>query len=177
MKLFALIVTQVISLSLFADYSINVSISEQRLYLLSDDLIIRSYPISSSAYGEGQTENSLKTPLGKHEIKTKIGTNVPKYQFFVSRQHISQEADIIEEAVDSPDDFITTRIMWLTGLTQGFNRGGNVDSFERYIYIHGTHEEGLIGKKASHGCIRMLNHDVLELFRIVPAKTTVNIYL
>jgi hypothetical protein len=177
MKLFALIVTQVISLSLFADYSINVSISEQRLYLLSDDLIIRSYPISSSAYGEGQTENSLKTPLGKHEIKTKIGTNVPKYQFFVSRQHISQEADIIEEAVDSPDDFITTRIMWLTGLTQGFNRGGNVDSFERYIYIHGTHEEGLIGKKASHGCIRMLNHDVLELFKIIPAKTTVNIYL
>jgi lipoprotein-anchoring transpeptidase ErfK/SrfK len=67
--------------------------------------------------------------------------------------------------------------MWLTGLTEGFNKGGNVDSFARYIYIHGTHEEGLIGQKASHGCIRMLNHDVLELFKIIPVKTTVNIYL
>ena len=177
MKLLILILTQVISTSLFADYSINVSISEQRLYLLSDESIIRSYSISSSAYGEGQIENSLKTPLGKHEVKTKIGTNVSKYQFFVSREHIPQEVNIIHEPIDSPDDFITTRIMWLTGLTEGFNKGGNVDSFDRYIYIHGTHEEGLIGKKASHGCIRMLNHDVLELFRIVPAKTAVNIYL
>ena len=172
-----IILTQFISIPLFADYSINVSISEQRLYLLSDESIIRSYPISSSAYGEGQIENSLKTPLGAHEVKTKIGTNVSKYQFFVSREHIPQEVNIIHEPIDSPDDFITTRIMWLTGLTEGFNKGGNVDSFDRYIYIHGTHEEGLIGKKASHGCIRMLNHDVLELFSIVPAKTTVNIYL
>ena len=67
--------------------------------------------------------------------------------------------------------------MWLTGMKEGFNRGGNVDSFNRFIYIHGTHEEGLIGEKASHGCIRMLNHDVLELFRIIPTKTAVNIYL
>ena len=67
--------------------------------------------------------------------------------------------------------------MWLTGLIEGFNRGANVDSFNRFIYIHGTHEEGLIGMKASHGCIRMLNHDVLELFEMVPAKTAVNIYL
>ena len=67
--------------------------------------------------------------------------------------------------------------MWLTGLTEGFNKGKNVDSFNRFIYIHGTHEEGLIGKKASHGCIRMLNHDVLELFEMIPPKTAVNIYL
>ena len=72
MKLLVLILTQFISIPLFADYSINVSISEQRLYLLSDESIIRSYPISSSAYGEGQIENSLKTPLGKHEVKSKI---------------------------------------------------------------------------------------------------------
>ena len=176
MKLLTIILIPILSLSLLADYSIKVSISEQRLYLLSDDDIVRSYPISSSAYGEGQIENSLKTPLGKHEVKTKIGTKVPKYEFFVSRQHIPQEVKIIHEDIDSPDDFITTRIMWLTGLTAGFNRGGNVDSFNRFIYIHGTHEEGLIGKKASHGCIRMLNHDVLELFEIIPAKTPVNIY-
>ena len=176
MKLLTLILLPFISFSLFGEYIIEVSISEQRLYLIrSNGNVIRSYPISSSAYGEGQIENSLKTPLGKHEVSTKIGTNVPKYQFFVSREHISQRVEIIHEAIDSPDDFITTRIMWLTGLTEGFNRGGNVDSFNRFIYIHGTHEEGLIGKKASHGCIRMLNHDVLELFRIIPTKTAVNI--
>ena len=177
MKLPTIILAPIISLSLFADYSVNISISEQRLYLIDEGSIVRSYPISSSAYGEGQIENSLKTPLGKHEIKEKIGTNVSKYQFFVSREHIPQEADIIHEPFDSPDDFITTRIMWLTGLTEGINKGGSVDSFKRFIYIHGTHEEGLIGKKASHGCIRMLNHDVLELFNIIPEKTPVNIYL
>ena len=177
MKLLIFILAPIVSLSLFADYSINVSISEQRLYLLDDGSIIRSYPISSSAYGEGQTENSFMTPLGSHEIKTKIGTNVDKYEFFVSRQHIPQKVNIIHEAIDSEDDFITTRMMWLTGLTEGFNKGENIDSFNRFIYIHGTHEEGLIGKKASHGCIRMLNHDVLELFEMIPVKTAVNIYL
>ena len=177
MKYFSLIIVSILSSLLYAEYSIEVSISEQRLYVLANDSIVRSYPISSSAYGEGQIENSLKTPLGEHEIQIKIGTNVPKYQFFVSREHISQEVDVIEKEIDSPDDFITTRIMWLTGKNEGFNSGGNVDSFNRFIYIHGTHEEGLIGKKASHGCIRMLNQDVLELFRIIPTKTSVNIYL
>jgi len=177
MKCIALILASILSSLLHAEYSIEVSISEQRLYVIDNDSIVRSYPISSSAFGEGQTENSLKTPLGEHEIQTKIGTDVPKYQFFVSREHISQAVEIIEEEIDSPDDFITTRIMWLTGINEGFNRGGNVDSFKRFIYIHGTHEEGLIGKKASHGCIRMLNQDVLELFRIIPIKTAVNIYL
>ena len=82
-----------------------------------------------------------------HKIKTKIGTNVDKYHFFVSRQHIPQKIDIINEKIDSEDDFITSRIMWLEGLNDGFNRGLNVDSYNRFIYIHGTHEEGLIEKK------------------------------
>jgi len=85
MKILALILVHILSIPIFADYAINVSISEQRLYLLEEGIIIRSYPISSSAYGEGQIENSLKTPLGSHEVKTKIGTNVSKYEFFVSR--------------------------------------------------------------------------------------------
>ena len=112
-----------------------------------------------------------------HEVKTKIGTNVDKYHFFVSREHIPQKVNIIYRDIDSDDDFITSRIMWLSGLSEGFNKGTNVDSFKRYIYIHGTHEEGLIGKKASHGCIRMLNYDVLELYKLIPEETTVNIYL
>ena len=165
------------SFSVFASYSIEISISEQRLYLYEKNKLIRSYPVSSSAYGEGQVENSLKTPMGMHKIKTKIGTNVDKYHFFVSRQHIPQKIDIINEKIDSEDDFITSRIMWLEGLNDGFNRGLNVDSYNRFIYIHGTHEEGLIGEKASHGCIRMLNHDVLELYELIPEETTVNIFL
>ena len=177
MKFLLLIFLSFISFSVLAVYSIEISISEQRLYLLNNNKLIRSYPVSSSAYGEGQVENSLKTPLGMHKIKSKIGTNVDKYHFFVSREHIPQKVEIISKNIDSEDDFITSRIMWLEGLVEGFNKGTNVDSFDRYIYIHGTHEEGLIGEKASHGCIRMLNHDVLELYKLVPEETTVNIYL
>jgi hypothetical protein len=165
------------SISLLAENLVEISISEQRLYLFEENRVIISYPISSSAYGEGQTENSLKTPLGMHQVKEMIGTNVDKYDFFVSRNHIPQKANIIETPIDSEDDFITSRVIWLTGMTEGFNKGGKVDSYKRYIYIHGTHEEGLIGQKASHGCIRMLNHDVIELYELISEKTLVNIYL
>ena len=177
MLYYLLIFISLISSYIPASYSVDISISQQRLYLYENEEMIRSYPVSSSAYGEGQIENSFKTPLGMHEVKTKIGTNVDKYHFFVSREHIPQKAKIIHRDIDSQDDFITSRIMWLSGLTDGFNKGTNVDSFKRYIYIHGTHEEGLIGKKASHGCIRMLNQDVLELYNLIPEETTVNIYL
>jgi len=165
-----------ISIFINASTSIEVDIKKQRLFLNTNGVVTRSYPISSSAYGEGQVENSLKTPYGQHSIKIKIGTYVPKYHFFNSRQHIAQEAKVIHEPIDSKDDFITSRIMWLEGEEEGFNRGGSVDSFKRYIYIHGTHEEGLIGQKASHGCIRMLNHDVIELFELVSEGTEVNIH-
>ena len=163
------------SMAIEASTSIDIEISSQRLFLKENGQIIRSYPVSSSSFGEGQIENSFKTPYGKHKIKTKIGTNVNKNNFFISRQHIPQSATIIHEPIDSKDDFITSRIMWLEGEEEGFNRGGSVDSFKRYIYIHGTHEEGLIGQKASHGCIRMLNHDVIELFELVSEGTVVNI--
>ena len=163
------------SMAIEASTSIDIEISSQRLFLKENGQIIRSYPVSSSSFGEGQIENSFKTPYGKHKIKTKIGTNVNKNNFFISRQHIPQSATIIHEPIDSKDDFITSRIMWLEGEEEGFNRGGSVDSFKRYIYIHGTHEEGLIGQKASHGCIRMFNHDVIELFELVSEGTVVNI--
>ncbi|MBD62849.1 MAG: hypothetical protein CMD68_02075 [Gammaproteobacteria bacterium] len=175
MKFFLIIISFCFSVSVFANYSIIIKISEQRLYLLMNEKLLRSYPISSSSYGEGQLEESLMTPLGNHEILKKIGNDVEKYNFFTSRIHIPQKVNIIHDFIDTEDDFITTRIMWLSGLEDGFNKGTNVDSYNRYIYIHGTHEEGLIGTKASHGCIRMLNHDVLELFDLIPEKTPVNI--
>ena len=157
---------------------ILVDISQQRLFLLDNrgDLIV-SYPISSSSYGEGQIENSFKTPLGYHIIKEKIGADASKNTIFKERINTGKLAEIYHNDYDSEDDHVTSRILWLEGTEEGFNKGGNVDSFYRYIYIHGTPEEGLIGEKASHGCIRMFNQDVIELFSLVKKGTKVNIVL
>ena len=157
---------------------ILVDISQQRLFLLDNrgDLVI-SYPISSSSYGEGQIENSYKTPLGNHIIKEKIGADAPKNTIFKERINTNKFAEISHDHFDSEEDHVTSRILWLEGTEEGFNKGGNVDSFHRYIYIHGTPEEGLIGEKASHGCIRMFNQDVIELFNLVEKGTKVNIVL
>ena len=154
---------------------IIVDISEQRLYLYSNNDLILSYPVSTSKYGEGQTENSFKTPLGLHEIKEKIGHKAPINTIFTARVNTNKRADVQIKQNDTEDDFVTSRILWLDGLEDGINRGLGVDSYNRYIYIHGTHEEGLIGQKASHGCIRMFNNDVIELFDIVSEGTKVHI--
>ena len=150
---------------------IEVDISEQRLYLIENSLIKASYPISTSKYGEGSIENSFKTPLGKHSIKEMIGEEAEINTIFTSRINTKRSATIIDQFEDTDNDYVTSRIMWLDGEEDGFNKGGNVDSFRRYIYIHGTHEEGLIGTKASHGCIRMFNYDVIELFNLVNIGT------
>jgi len=99
------------SMAIDASTSIDIEISSQRLFLMENGKISRGYPVASSSFGEGQIENSFKTPYGKHKIKTKIGTNVNKNNFFISRQHIPQSANIIHEPIDSEDDFITSRIM------------------------------------------------------------------
>ena len=152
---------------------IEVDISEQRLYLIENSVIKASYPISTSKYGEGSIENSFKTPLGKHSIKEMIGEEAEINTIFTSRINTKRSATIIDQFEDTDNDYVTSRIMWLDGEEDGFNKGGNVDSFRRYIYIHGTHEEGLIGTKASHGCIRMFNYDVIELFNLVNIGTKV----
>ena len=152
---------------------IEVDISEQRLYLIENNLIKASYPISTSKYGEGSIQNSFKTPLGEHSIKEMIGEEAEINTIFSSRINTKRSATIIDQFEDTDNDYVTSRIIWLDGEEEGFNKGGNVDSFRRYIYIHGTHEEGLIGTKASHGCIRMFNYDVIELFKLVNIGTKV----
>ena len=152
---------------------IEIDISEQRLYLIENSLIKASYPISTSKYGEGSIENSFKTPLGKHSIKEMIGEEAEINTIFTSRINTKRSATIIDQFEDTDDDYVTSRIIWLDGEEYGFNKGGNVDSYRRYIYIHGTHEEGLIGTKASNGCIRMFNYDVIELFNLVNIGTKV----
>ncbi len=152
---------------------IEVDISEQRLYLIENNIVKASYPISTSKYGEGSIQNSFKTPLGEHSIKEMIGEEAEINTIFTSRINTKRSATIIDQFEDTDNDYVTSRIIWLDGEEEGFNKGGNVDSFRRYIYIHGTHEEGLIGTKASHGCIRMFNYDVIELFKLVNIGTKV----
>ena len=165
------------SFNIFAEdnLTIEIDISKQRLFLLDNMEIVRSYPISSSQYGEGSTQNSFKTPLGNHVIKEMIGKNAIKNTIFTSRINTMRQAEIIHDLTNSDNDYVTTRIMWLDGQEEGKNKGKGVDSYKRYIYIHGTHEEGLIGQKASHGCIRMFNSDVIELFNDVKKGTKVYI--
>ena len=156
-------------------YKIDIDISQQRLYLKQNDDLIKSYPISSSKYGEGSTENSNMTRLGLHVINEKIGTDVPINTLFISRINTKRTVNIENSRNKTKDDHITSRILWLDGLEEGKNKGKGVDSYSRYIYIHGTHEEGLIGEKASHGCIRMLNNDVIDLYNYVNIGTKVYI--
>ena len=152
-----------------------VDISEQRLYFMQNDKILESFPISTSKYGEGSVVNSFKTPLGLHEIKEKIGENAEIDTIFISRINTKRKAEIFKSIYDSQNDYVTSRILWLSGLEEGLNMGSGIDSYDRYIYIHGTHEEGLIGQKASDGCIRMFNKDVVYLFNIVSKGTKVYI--
>ncbi len=152
-----------------------VAIEAQRLYLMQDGRLLKAYPVSTSAFGPGAQEGSNQTPLGLHQIKQKIGENEPEGMIFKARKPTGRIANIITEPRDVPEDDVTTRIMWLTGLEPGINQGGKVDSYKRYIYIHGTPEEGLIGRPASHGCVRMLNKDVVDLFDRLPEGTLVYI--
>ena len=110
-----------------------------------------------------------------HEIKEKIGDKAPINTIFTARENTNKIAEIQINPNDTEYDFVTSRILWLDGLENGINRGAGVDSYSRYIYIHGTHEEGLIGQKASHGCIRMFNNDVIELYDMVSEGTKVQI--
>ncbi len=144
-------------------YIITIDINNQNLFLLENFKIIEKYKISSSMYGEGSDEGSNKTPLGAHYIREFIGKDVEKFTIFKNRIPTNHKAKILPKKEKSEQDIITTRILWLDGLEEGFNKGENFDSYKRYIYIHGTNEEELIGQKASHGCIRMTNSDIIKL--------------
>lgn len=148
-----------------------VSVKHQRLYLIVNDSTIRKYPISTAKNGIGSKRNSYKTPPGLHTIKRKIGGEVPIGGIMISRVYSGKIAEILTDKTNAKKDYVTSRIMWLQGEEPGINKGRNMDSYNRYIYIHGTPEEGFIGQPASHGCIRMKNKDVIELFELVEEGT------
>lgn len=143
---------------------IIVSISEQLLYHRRASGVWNAYMVSTAVRGAGNRRNSLQTPLGRHRIKAMIGEGMPVYTAFIGREPVG----MFDYETCSPErDWILTRILWLDGTEPGKNRRGAVDTKSRYIYIHGTHEEDKLGTPASHGCIRMANIDILELFRHV----------
>lgn len=152
---------------------IYVSISEQKLYLFKEGSLVKSYAVSTSKYGLGAEENSMRTPVGLHYIRDKSGGNAPLGGILVNGRYTGQVAAIEKLAKETGKDDVTTRVLWLMGCEQGSNRGKGNDSYCRKIYIHGTPEEGLIGKPASHGCIRMKNDEVIDLY----SRATLGMYV
>lgn len=154
-----------------------VKIEEQALYLLDNGRIEQSWSVSTSKFGIGNQSGSYKTPAGVHRVAEKIGANCKLREIIRTRVPTGEIAQLTEAASAAPasQDMITTRILWLQGLQPGINRGGSVDSYLRYIYIHGTPEERLLGAPSSIGCVRMGNEDVIELFDSVEVGTLVNI--
>ena len=144
-----------------------VSVKEQKMYHIINNEIIKTYIISTAEKGTGNRKNSNQTPLGLHSVKEKHGDNTPLNGRMIGRIFYGQIATIYNDSSRSKTDDVTTRILWLSGEEEGINKRGNVDSYQRYIYIHGTSEEGRLGKPASHGCIRMSNKDVLNLYNKV----------
>jgi lipoprotein-anchoring transpeptidase ErfK/SrfK len=152
---------------------IYVAAKQQKLYLIDNNRVIASYPISTAKKGLGSQSGSNKTPTGLHLIREKVGDGVPTAGIIKEKTYTGQEATIIQATKHSNLDIITTRLFHLDGLEPGINKGGNVDSYSRAIMIHGTNEEGLIGKPASHGCVRMKNEDILHLFEQISTGTYV----
>lgn len=150
-----------------------IKVSEQKIFLFAEQQLLKQFPVSTSRYGLGQEQNSNQTPIGIHCVQEKIGADAECGEIFLARQRTHQQACIEGKEISTKEDCITTRILWLSGLEKGLNQGENVDSHSRYIYIHGTHEEGLIGQPASIGCIRMKNQDVIEVFEFLPLSALV----
>lgn len=154
---------------------IFISLPAQTLELFDDDLLLRRYAVSTAKNGAGEENGSFKTPRGRHLIRAKIGAGCAENTVFVRRRPTG-EIWSPELTIQYPDrDWILTRILWLSGREAGINRLGAVDTMHRYIYLHGSPDSVAMGKPGSIGCVRMRNSDIVELFDLVPAYTSVNI--
>ena len=154
---------------------IEVSIPQQTLTVFDGTQILAHFSISTAANGAGCQKNSGCTPTGQHIIRAKIGEGEPINSVFVGRR-ATGEICSPELMAEFPNrDWILTRILWLSGTEVGVNRLGDVDTMQRYIYIHGTPDDVALGQPGSHGCIRMRNTDVIALFNMVPVGTPIHI--
>jgi hypothetical protein len=128
--------------------------------------LVKSYVISTSKRPPSNIKHSLGTPRGLHEIAERIGAGQPPGMVFKARRSTGHHFSELPDA-DTNSNLITSRILWLRGLEPGVNRGGDVDTYERYVYIHGTNHEDQLGQPLSAGCVLMRNLDVIELYEEV----------
>lgn len=141
----------------------TVSIAQQVLGFYRGDILERAYVISTSRRPPSNVKNSLGTPRGLHQIAEKIGAGAPPGTVFKGRVNLGQHFNELSNE-ENGKNLITTRILWLRGLEPGINAGGDVDTYERYIYIHGTNHEHRLGTPASSGCVQMSNIEIVGLF-------------
>jgi lipoprotein-anchoring transpeptidase ErfK/SrfK len=154
-------------------YLIKVSIDEQRLQLLKDDEVIMDVAVSTASNGPGEVINSECTPRGWHRVRARIGAACPDNTVFSGRRPTGELYTPKMRADNPGRDWIITRILWLCGEEPGKNRLGEVDTMRRYIYIHGAPDDDPMGIPSSHGCVKMRNTEVVELFNSVPVGTRV----
>ena len=155
---------------------LDVSLAEQRLRLFDDrDHTLKSYTVSTARNGAGERQGSECTPRGAHRIRAKIGAGCPVNTVFKGRRPTGEIYSAALRRRYPGRDWILTRILWLSGAEPGFNRLGDVDTMRRFIYIHGAPDDDPMGVPGSHGCVKMRNADVLELFELVSAGTPLTI--
>lgn len=157
------------------DKYIRISIAEQSLRLFESEQELACYCVSTAKNGPGEQNGSECTPRGRHRIAAKIGAGEAINTVFVARQPTG-EIYSPALALEHPGrDWILTRILWLAGCEPGRNEGGAVDTFSRYIYLHGTPDTVELGAPGSRGCVRMRNAEIVALFDAVAVGTTVEI--
>ena len=152
---------------------VHISIAEQQLSLIVNAEVEKIYSVSTAKKGAGEKMGSYCTPTGWHQIRAKIGDTQPLNSVFVGRRPTGEIYTPQLGEKNPTRDWVLSRIMWLGGLEAGKNRYGSVDSAWRYIYIHGCPDELMQGKPESHGCIRMKNNDVVDLFDRVSPRLNV----
>ncbi|MCF3649517.1 L,D-transpeptidase [Synoicihabitans lomoniglobus] len=157
-----------------AERLLHVSITDQTLQLFQGGTLVRTFEISTSSRPPSNQRDSLGTPRGLHTIAERIGAGQPPGMVFRSRVATGHHFSELN-AEENERNLVTTRILWLRGLEKGYNAGGNVDSYDRYIYIHGTNHEDRIGRPASGGCVQLRNLEMVELYDAVRAGDWVNI--
>lgn len=174
------------------EQSIIINIAEQSLQLLRDGRVLRHYAVSTAKTGAGEQSGSGCTPRGAHRVRAKIGAGCASGTVFVGRRptgevyadgddgdHYDEQRDRVAPDRVAPDrvapDRVLTRVLWLCGCERGKNRFGAVDTMRRYIYIHGCVDSAPMGVPLSHGCIRMRNADIIELFDLIDAGIAVSI--
>jgi lipoprotein-anchoring transpeptidase ErfK/SrfK len=154
---------------------LHISLADQLLYGFSQGRLLVRFPVSTGLNGPGELNGSGCTPRGLHQVRAKIGADLPCGAVLRGRRWTGELYSPELQASFPTRDWILTRILWLSGCELGRNRLGAVDTFRRYIYVHGTPDSEPMGVALSHGCVRMRNHDLLELFAQVPLHCAVMI--